>query len=73
MVSHDEIKAIFEAADVDKSGKLSTHEVKKVLENDVGCELPDDAVKQFLSQHDADGDQQWTIDELAQLFTPTNY
>ncbi|KAH8874440.1 calmodulin (CaM) [Schistosoma japonicum] len=59
---------MFETADIDKSGKLSMNEVKKLLENEYDSEFSDEFIQQFMAEHDVDGDQEWSIDELAEVF-----
>ncbi|CAH8862377.1 unnamed protein product [Trichobilharzia szidati] len=65
----DELRALFEAADVNHSGKLSSQELKKVLEGDFGCEIPKDKFDEFLKGTNLDGEGEWSIDDLVKLFT----
>ncbi|CAH8830386.1 unnamed protein product [Trichobilharzia szidati] len=72
MANREHVRAMFEAADTDKSGKLSAQEVKRLLENDYGTDLSDDVVQHFMAEHDLDGDNEFSIDELAEVFAPAN-
>ncbi|KAH8874441.1 calmodulin (CaM) [Schistosoma japonicum] len=68
MSSREIVRSMFETADIDKSGKLSMNEVKKLLENEYDSEFSDEFIQQFMAEHDVDGDQEWSIDELAEVF-----
>ncbi|VDQ00621.1 unnamed protein product [Trichobilharzia regenti] len=72
MADREYVRAMFEAADTNKSGKLSSQEVKSLLENQYGTDLSDDVVQHFMAEHDLDGDNEWSIDELAELFAPAH-
>ncbi|CAH8869857.1 unnamed protein product [Trichobilharzia szidati] len=67
MSNSDEVKALFEAADIDKSGSLSSEEVKKILELNSGRKLPESTVQAFIRKYDLNADGQWSIEELAKL------
>ncbi|CAH8576578.1 unnamed protein product [Heterobilharzia americana] len=69
MYQLDELRALFDEADVNKSGKLSSHELKNLLEGDFGCEIPKERFDEFLKETNLDGDKEWSIDDLVKLFT----
>ncbi|KRX71236.1 hypothetical protein T4E_11252 [Trichinella pseudospiralis] len=65
----DELRARFESADVNHSGKLSSHELKKVLDSDFGSEIPKERFDEFLKDINLNDDQEWSIDELVHIFS----
>ncbi|CAH8862338.1 unnamed protein product [Trichobilharzia szidati] len=65
----DELRARFELADVNHSGKLSSHELKKVLDSDFGSEIPKERFDEFLKDINLNDDQEWSIDELVHIFS----
>ncbi|KAK4468785.1 hypothetical protein MN116_007956 [Schistosoma mekongi] len=65
----DEIKVLFEFADNDKSGKISSKELKRILELGRHSPLCEENVKEFMKKYDLDGDQEWSIDELIKFFS----
>nr|CAH8860669.1 unnamed protein product [Trichobilharzia regenti] len=67
--SMDELRARFQSADVNHSGKLSSHELKRVLDSDFGSEIPKERFDEFLRDLDLNDDQEWSIDELVQIFS----
>ncbi|CAH8635488.1 unnamed protein product [Schistosoma guineensis] len=69
MMSMEEIRALFDYADTDKSGKLSSKEVKRILELNSNRKLSESVVQKFMEKYDQDGDEEWSIDELVQFFS----
>ncbi|CAH8643948.1 unnamed protein product [Schistosoma margrebowiei] len=69
MMSMEEIRALFDYADTDKSGKLSSKEVKRILEFNSNRKLSESVVQKFMEKYDQDGDEEWSIDELVQFFS----
>ncbi|CAH8623842.1 unnamed protein product [Schistosoma intercalatum] len=69
MLSMEEIRALFDYADTDKSGKLSSKEVKRLLELGSSRNLSESVVQKFMDKYDQDGDEEWSIDELVQFFS----
>ncbi|CAH8662501.1 unnamed protein product [Schistosoma rodhaini] len=69
MLSMEDIRALFDYADTDKSGRLSSKEVKKILELNSNRKLSESTVQKFMEKYDLDGDKEWSIDELVQFFS----
>nr|CAX79803.1 Calcium-binding EF-hand,domain-containing protein [Schistosoma japonicum] len=67
--SMEEIKALFDIADIDKSGKLSSKEVKRILELNSNQQLSEKSVEEFMKKYDLNGDKEWDIDELVKMFS----
>ena len=66
-VGEEAIRAAFTYYDADGSGKVSSSELKKVMDH-LGLVLPEDQIKQVIAQYDFNSDGEWEWSEFYDFY-----